>query len=76
MRPTQCEKFAILVQEAREHEAEDDAFREEQRFDRTHAPGSPLGADGDLDVLPEAAAGRPEEVRICLALQLQSPLAP
>ncbi len=64
-----------LMQEAQEQEAEDDAFREEQSFDRTHVPGSTQGADGDLDIPPEPPAGKIGEVRICLALQLQGCLA-
>ena len=62
------ERHYSKVQAVQENAAEDDAFREEQSFDREHAPGPPLSADGDPEV-PSEAAGSPQE-EVCHVLQI------
>ena len=57
------ERHASKVQAVQESEAEDDAFREEQSFDRAHAAGPSLGVNRDPEVPSEAAAQHQEEVR-------------
>ena len=56
------EQHYAKVQVAREQQAEDDAFQEEQSFDRDHMRASPDSADGELGASLEATADSSGEV--------------
>ena len=57
------EQHYAKVQAVREQQAEDDAFQEEQSFDRDHVRASPDSADGELGASLEATANSSGEVR-------------
>ena len=56
------EQHYAKVQAVREQQAEDDAFQEEQSFDRDHAHTPPDSADGELGASLEATADSSGEV--------------
>ena len=56
------EQHYAKVQVAREQQAEDDAFQEEQSFDRDHMHAPPDSADGELGASLEATADSSGEV--------------